>query len=329
MDRSSQRLGSVDKFTRASPVTVGILELIQSLTRASMPRGLPRLLWLLRHFLIGRRPTLVRFRQQFWVTCEPSDMLEVMAVFGIAYAPLERVLKDIRTAMQPHKKFVLFDVGANVGFVALMASGVRGDTGGVAVHCFEPNPLAYERLVTHIAVNGLKHQLNHVAVGRRPGVAVLSLGVSTRSSTLVPGGLPYAGSVGQVDVVQIALDSYCQQNAVVPHAIKIDVEGWELEVLEGASETIMRYRPMLIIELNTKALRACRRTGLELLQRVRALGYTPYHVDPSAAQLRRHSLSMRPAWRSYREVFDEDAQGDKLFDLLCVPKLGIGAPGLA
>jgi hypothetical protein len=46
------------------------------------------------------------------------------------------------------------------------------------------------------------------------------------------------------------LDDFCKKSALRPEVLKVDVEGAEYDVLMGATETISRYRPKLLIELH-------------------------------------------------------------------------------
>jgi len=74
-------------------------------------------------------------------------------------------------------------------------------------------------------------------------------GKMTGDGGLVP--IPEA----QTKVVQTrSLDSEVAELGLVPTLIKIDVEGWEFEVLKGAEQTIRRYRPALFLSLHPKVL---------------------------------------------------------------------------
>ncbi len=54
----------------------------------------------------------------------------------------------------------------------------------------------------------------------------------------------------KVTIGQIKLDSFLNENAIIPDFIKIDVDGYELEVLKGLEETIKKYHPAMVVEYN-------------------------------------------------------------------------------
>ncbi len=147
----------------------------------------------------------------------------------------------------PTPPVVFFDVGANYGLhsLKLLAHGVR-------VVSFEPNPACEPFFMECCRRNGLCPDLRLTAVGDRAGWAELR----------VPRGRPWLGTTAaevangwssDVDsetlrVPQITLDDVVATEGIVPDVIKIDTEGTELAVLEGARRTLQTARPVLVLE---------------------------------------------------------------------------------
>jgi FkbM family methyltransferase len=137
------------------------------------------------------------------------------------------------------------DVGANDGVFAFAFSGLVD-----RVEAFEPNPdyaLFARRML------GSRAHVHEVALANRTGAAEFIVPVSEDGTVLHLGGSLRQSSEAQskvlrFDVAVRTLDSYAFEEVRV---LKIDVEGSEMEVLEGARETIQRYRPPLIVELLT------------------------------------------------------------------------------
>lgn len=130
---------------------------------------------------------------------------------------------------------VALDVGANVGAYALLMGGwVRP---GGRVYAFEPSRQAFEGLRAHVALNGLADVVHPVraAVSDREGRAALAAEGHHGTSRLAS-----AGGEGTETVETVTIDQFCAREQIVPTIIKIDVEGWELEALRGARETIAR-----------------------------------------------------------------------------------------
>jgi FkbM family methyltransferase len=139
------------------------------------------------------------------------------------------------------------DVGANQGFFAYAFSKVAA-----RVEAFEPNPdyAAFAR-----AMLGARARVHAVALSNRSGTAQFVVPVSEQGMALHLGGSLKAGVAEQgpaqrFQVEVRTLDSYGLRDV---RAVKVDVEGSEMEVLEGGRETILRDRPALIVELLTGA----------------------------------------------------------------------------
>lgn len=122
--------------------------------------------------------------------------------------------------------WVFYDVGAHAGYHALLASRLVGPSGRVIA--FEPHPLNVARLRRHVALN------------RTSNLQVFAAAVAARSGSgrLMEGGNSYASRLdpdGPIPVPLTSLDEYAEQSGVVPDAVKIDVEGSESDVIEGAA----------------------------------------------------------------------------------------------
>jgi FkbM family methyltransferase len=141
---------------------------------------------------------------------------------------------------------VVIDVGANIGYFTLLFSKLVGDVGKVI--SFEPFNYFYDRLISNIELNKLR---NVVAINK--GV------YSKRKKCLFKRGFP---STAIVDLIKKDddLNRYCKSEVVSfddwffysclnrLDFIKIDVDGTEFEILEGAQETIDLFRPVLLVE---------------------------------------------------------------------------------
>ena len=139
------------------------------------------------------------------------------------------------------------DVGANQGFFAYAFSRIAA-----RVEAFEPNPdyAAFAR-----AMLGARARVHAVALSNRSGTAQFVVPVSEQGMALHLGGSlklapPRRGR-------RSASRSRCARSTATRlrdvRAVKVDVEGSEMEVLEGGRETILRDRPALIVELLTGA----------------------------------------------------------------------------
>ena len=167
---------------------------------------------------------------------------------------------------------VMVDVGANVGTYSLLATTVEG----VTAVAFEPSSVTFRRAVGNVALNGLQDRISvrQEAVGSSCGEVVLSVGLGACNKVLGPAtGVIEAGETVRI----VTLDEVFGAGAPRVGLVKIDVEGGELDVLEGARDLIERDQPALIIEVNDPE-----RVGAYL----REFGYSPYVYDVETRALR-------------------------------------------
>lgn len=138
-----------------------------------------------------------------------------------------------------HEPRSVIDVGANRGQFAVFA---LHRFPGARVHCFEPVPAALAALRAVVGTNP-SVRIHPVALSSSAGDAVLHVSASDDSSSLLtPNALlqatyPQTRSVGEVTVRTDRLDHDLQSaDLTAPCLLKIDVQGFEMEVLVGATE---------------------------------------------------------------------------------------------
>jgi len=149
----------------------------------------------------------------------------------------EKYLEKYMILKRPESCFV--DVGANTGLWTFFMAKK-----GYKVHAFEPSPRPYLYLKKH--ARPYKIHVYPCALGDKNSVAELNLHFGSGHDSLVKKGSDFSGRKIKVSVR--ALDSFHLDNVGL---IKIDTEGYEVPVLLGAKETILRNKPRLIIEVHT------------------------------------------------------------------------------
>ncbi|MFM7610383.1 MAG: FkbM family methyltransferase [Alphaproteobacteria bacterium] len=136
---------------------------------------------------------------------------------------------------------LVLEIGANIGAHTVHLAKLVGENGGVVA--FEAQRVIFQMLCANLALNGIENtDAKCLAVGAAPGEIVVPR-MDYRGDNNF-GGVALGGEDGDV-VEMIAID-----NLMLPacHMIKIDVEGMEKQVLDGARETITRFRPYLYVE---------------------------------------------------------------------------------
>lgn len=174
-----------------------------------------------------------------FVTTHDRDPIQRKWRKGMFYEPKE--LEAIKAHFPRGGTFV--DIGANVGNHSLFVAAFMEPA---QVIPFEPNPAAYRLLMANIGINDLQgvFNLDHLGVGLadKPaeGYAMelqpRNLGGS-KMRKVERGGLKVV--MGDEALVDVS-----------PDMIKIDVEGMEMQVLRGLTDTIRRARPALLLEID-------------------------------------------------------------------------------
>lgn len=179
---------------------------------------------------------------------------------------------------------VVFDVGANLGAYTLLFGQWVG--GGGRVFAFEPAPEARRGLERHVALNGLgdRIEVRAEAVAGAPGVARFRAAGPRGDNRIVrPDAATNDPTGGGIDVVTTSIDAFCRERDLRPDFIKVDVEGAELDVLQGARGTIAAAGPALelYVEMHPHLWTAfgTSRAGIE--QELAHQGLRPERLDGS------------------------------------------------
>ncbi len=165
------------------------------------------------------------------------------------------------------KKYVnegdtVIDLGGHIGTHTIALSKLVGPSG--TVHTFEPQVKIFTELLVNTYLNGCDNVTpHHAAVGASEGQTFMMRPNQTNE------GMTKIGSRGE-PVSMKTVDSFNIKNVSL---IKIDIEGYELEALKGALETVKRDRPVLIIEVFKDA------RFDEKMDFIKGLGYVVSHTS--------------------------------------------------
>ena len=144
---------------------------------------------------------------------------------------------------------VFYDIGANLGFFTVIGAKIVGQTG--QVHAFEPVPDNYNYLCKNVEINEFPNVSAHqYAISKSTGKGQLFLSDYSGGATLSETSIP-PDFKGAMAVELAAIDDLIgQQNFLPPTLVKIDVEGAEMDVLQGMIQTIEKYKPIIIYEID-------------------------------------------------------------------------------
>jgi FkbM family methyltransferase len=144
-----------------------------------------------------------------------------------------------------NKKCVL-DIGAHIGLVSLPLSDVINPQG--CIYSFEPSTINSKYLKKHIKLNNITNiKVENYIVGSKD---IDSVNFYQSSLPSGKNSVIQELNCSEIKKRQIKIDTYCQQNTIIPDVIKIDVEGYEISVLKGCKQIIKIYKPIIILSVH-------------------------------------------------------------------------------
>jgi FkbM family methyltransferase len=163
---------------------------------------------------------------------------------------------------------IVYDLGSNNGLHSLLFSKLVGPNGKVIA--FEPLDTNVSEIKQNIRLNGITNiEIVPKAVSNKSGEISFLLGQHDKQGSLVGIGRE---SQNSIKIQCISIDDYIRDTNQNPDFIKIDVEGAESMVLEGASE-LLKNKPKLFIELHTPE------QDVAVGQILKEFGYEVYRIN--------------------------------------------------
>ncbi len=193
-----------------------------------------------------------------WVYTARQGLVKGMRLRGgFLFLPSQTVPKEEHLLQQIASSLtgkVVYDIGANVGIITLFFARCVGEN-GLVVAC-EPVPSTAARLKENVRLNRLNNvRIYEYAIGDTCGEFEIgftqeAIGIATLNREVMK---RYEGSyrLTLIPVKTITLDELIrQENLPYPHFIKIDVEGFEYQVLKGASTVLSEAHPQIFLEIH-------------------------------------------------------------------------------
>jgi len=172
------------------------------------------------------------------------------------------------------------DVGANCGLYSLLGPLWNPK---LQVIAFEPVPAIFEKLQRNVRLNRLQScvRCENIALSSRSGRGSFflppheGLDLETTGTLAAESWQAKKGSA-QLEVETLRFDEYQQLHPLHVDLVKIDVEDFEADVLEGMRSTILRDRPFIVCEVLPRSHRNQRTQAV-----VESLNYQPYWITPT------------------------------------------------
>ena len=152
---------------------------------------------------------------------------------------------DFRS-LTTESKATCLDIGANIGYVSAYLA-MRNDVD--RIFSFEPNHETFEILKINASYY-VKINPNQILVGQSSGVGIhLPNTINSAHSRTASGQEDLSRSLDRNSIPMVSVDDFVKKNGLEIHFMKIDVEGHEIEVLEGARRTVGSHAPLVLLEI--------------------------------------------------------------------------------
>lgn len=190
-------------------------------------------------------PSVTKLSYGLRMKIDPSEFLQAhLYLFGSYELP---TIRHIRSFLTPGA--VCIDVGAQMGYLSLAMATSAGRT--TLVHAFEPEDINAARFRENMALNNIQNvQLHREAVSNIEGTLHLFLSKTANAGTHSTLYNERTVTEESIQIPATTLDAFARAtNLPRLDLIKVDVEGAEFEVIQGADSVLRTYRPRVILEL--------------------------------------------------------------------------------
>lgn len=178
---------------------------------------------------------------------------------------------------------VFFDVGGYIGWYSLNAAQLVGKNG--KVFAFEPNPKIAKKLRVNCEINGLKNvDVQEIALSNNDGLEDFWIGKNGMLGSLKK--QDSASAFMKIKVKTMKIDTFCRKKGIKNiKLIKIDAEGSDLEIIDGAKKTLEEISPFLILEVYGSGYNEEKKTDKKIINYLLELGYKPYEFTENKLKL--------------------------------------------
>lgn len=169
-----------------------------------------------------------------------------------------------------------FDIGANMGFYSL---ALAIENPSLSVISFEPQPSVFQKMQKNIELNGLQQRIRLVNMGLGHQAGELTMYIPKFTGT---GGASFKNlheDEGEAREIRVPVETLDTVETDLVDLIKIDVEGFELNVISGAYGLVTQYRPTIMAELLRKWMKPFGHTPQMFLDKLTSLNYRCFAIN--------------------------------------------------
>lgn len=171
---------------------------------------------------------------------------------------------------------VVADIGANIGLTAILFSSLAKKT-----YAFEPSPSTFRILSGNLTKNSIRNvEPINLGLGNKEETLTITFAQNNRSGGYVSDKIrPESGHVTE-EIQIVTLDNFFSSRHPAPSFLKIDVEGYEQNVVQGGGAFLQRAQPVVVMEMNHFCLDVLQRITIpDFLDFMRSVFPYLYAID--------------------------------------------------
>ena len=175
---------------------------------------------------------------------------------------------------QTKKGDAVIDVGANIGYYTILLANKVGNEG--KVYAFEPDKTNFKILEKNIKANNLKNVVAiNAAVGSKNEINILYKSKDNLGDHKLFNDQNIMSNIQEVNIIK--LDDFIKDTEI--NLLKIDVQGWEPEVINGAKKIIRRDKPIIFLEYSPASYQKAKLDGKEMMKFLRKIYLKIWWID--------------------------------------------------
>lgn len=243
-----------------------------------------------RHFQYTDKDTRIIIRNQIKYEISLNNYNDWLLFFGINNQHKENIYQKIKNGD------VVLDVGSNIGEVLLNMAKVNPDG---RIYGFEPVKSTFDKLQKNVSLNSFSNiYLNQLAVSDTNETVYYQAKEGHSGGTM----MSKESKINSPNFIEaMTLDNFAELNLIEKiDFIKVDIEGFEMNFIKGALQTLKKHKPSIFIEVDHDKLIRQNSSPEELLSILKSIGYKVLHVKTN-------------------EEIKPSNQKEKHFDVYCKP----------
>jgi FkbM family methyltransferase len=207
-----------------------------------------------------------------------QDLMEFNMAIRKGYQP--EILKILSSEIKKKKLKIMWDIGANIGTISLP---ILKKFPELRIILFEPSAEVMGKLIKNLSINPDllgRYEIFNIALSDQNGLNKFYTSNEEFNSGTAGLGHSHNRFKFHVKVQSYTGDDLILNNEVaIPEIIKIDVEGFEFEILQGLKNTLTKYKPIIIFEHCIYRINERKHSKDKILNFLKSFNYKFYNIE--------------------------------------------------